>query len=135
MKIFKDLTDNEEEFKDFIEKQNENDSNVKEFLKNCGHKDFVFTLIRLGTLLNTIATYTSFVQEQLNSAILLEENSRNRKISKIAKDLNEKINEKYNFEKDVSVIELIVLYDGELYMFINQLKFIKNLEIKTTFAL
>lgn len=135
MKIFKDLTEDEEGFKVFIEKQKNDDNNVRKFLENCNHKDFVFTLMRLGTLLNTVATYTGFVQEQLNNAISLEGNLRNRKISKIVKDLNEKINEKYGFEKNKSIVEFIVLYDGELYMFINQAKFIKELEMKTIVAL
>ena len=135
MKIFKDLTEDEESFKIFIEKQRNDDDNVRKFLENCGHKDFVFTLMKLGTLLNTVATYIGFVQEQLNDAIPLEGNLRNRKISKIVKDLNEKINEKYDFEKNKSIVELIVLYNGELYMFINQSKFIKELEMKTVVAL
>lgn len=135
MKIFNNLTENEEAFKIFMDKQQEDDNNVKKYLNDCSHKDFVFTLIRLGTLLNTVATYTGFVQEQLNNAIKLDNNLRNRKISKIVKDLNEKINDKYNFEKSTTIIESVVLYDNELYMFINQFKFIKTLEVKEIVAL
>lgn len=135
MKVFNDLTKNEEEFNNFVQKQIKDDNNLREYLDNCNHKEFTFTILNLGTLLNTVATYFGFVKKQLDDAIVLNENLRNRKISKIVKDLNEKINDRYDFEKDTNVIESVVLYQGELYVYINKSKFIRTLEIKSIISL
>ena len=51
------------------------------------------------------------------------------------KYLNEKINDRYDFEKDTNVIESVVLYQGELYVYINKSKFIRTLEIKSIISL
>ena len=135
MKVFNDLTENEEEFHDFIQKQIKDDNNLRKYLDNCNHKEFTFTILSVGTLLNTVATYFGFVKEQLDDAITLNENLRSRKISKIIKDLNEKINNRYDFEKDTTVIESVVLYQGELYVYINKSKFVRTLEIKSIISL
>lgn len=135
MKVFNDLTENEEEFKNFIQKQIKDDNNLRKYLDSCNHKEFTFTILSVGTLLNTVATYFGFVKEQLDDAITLNENLRSRKISKIIKDLNEKINNRYDFEKDTTVIESVVLYQGELYVYINKSKFVRTLEIKSIISL
>lgn len=135
MKIFNDFTENEEEFKNFVQKQIKDDNNLRKYLDNCNHKEFTFTILNLGTLLNTVATYFNFVKEQLDEAITLNENLRSRKISKIVKDLNEKINDRYDFEKQTNVIESVILYNGELYVYINKSKFIRTLEIKSIISL
>lgn len=135
MKVFNDLTENEEEFHNFIQKQIKDDNNLRKYLDNCNHKEFTFTILSVGTLLNTVATYFGFVKEQLDDAITLNENLRSRKISKIIKDLNEKINNRYDFEKDTTVIESVVLYQGELYVYINKSKFVRTLEIKSIISL
>lgn len=135
MKIFNDFTENEEEFKNFVQKQVKDDNNLRKYLDNCNHKEFTFTILNLGTLLNTVATYFNFVKEQLDEAITLNENLRSRKISKIVKDLNEKINDRYDFEKQTNVIESVILYNGELYVYINKSKFIRTLEIKSIISL
>ena len=135
MKIFNDFTENEEEFKNFVQKQVKDDNNLRKYLDNCNHKEFTFTILNLGTLLNTVATYFNFVKEQLDEAITLNENLRSRKISKIVKDLNEKINDRYDFEKQTNVIESVILYNEELYVYINKSKFIRTLEIKSIISL
>lgn len=135
MKVFNDLTEDEEEFQNFIQKQIKDDNNLRKYLDNCNHKEFTFTILSVGTLLNTVATYFGFVKEQLDDAITLNENLRSRKISKIIKDLNEKINNRYDFEKDTTVIESVVLYQGELYVYINKSKFVRTLEIKSIISL
>lgn len=130
---FNNITE-EEEFNDFIQKQIEDDNNLKKYLDNCNHKEFTFTILNLGTVLNTIATYFGFVKEQLDEAIQ-DENIRKRKIQKIIRDLNEKVNDRYDFDKDTVIIESVVLYKGELYVYINKMKFIRSIEIKSVISL
>ena len=49
--------------------------------------------------------------------------------------LNEKINDRYDFEKQTNVIESVILYNEELYVYINKSKFIRTLEIKSIISL
>ena len=45
------------------------------------------------------------------------------------KDLNERINIEYNFEKDVVIVEKCILFENELYLFFNKFRFIKMIEL------
>ena len=130
MKKFNDFTDDKESFEEFRKNQLEDDNALREYFNNCSHREFNFALLNLGTLLNTVSTYFSFVQEQVDEALTLGKQARDRRMNKIVNDLNEKINDRYDFDKDMRVIKGIVLYNNELYLYITKRIFIKTLQLK-----
>ena len=130
MKKFKDLTDDKEAFDAFVEMQHQDDEKLKEYFSQCSHKEFNFALLNIGTLLNTIATYFRFVQNQVDDTLKLQDKVKNRKMNKILKDLNEKINDRYDFDEDTRIIKGIVLYYNELYLYIEKCDFIKKLQLE-----
>ena len=129
MKLFRDLTEQEEEMQVFKKKKYDDDENVKKYLENCSHKEFNFAILHLGVFLDTVATYSDFMDDYLDKIIKSEEN-KDKKLNKFLRDLNKKINNEYNFPKDTFLVEEGVLFDGELYLFINKSHFLKTIDIK-----
>lgn len=130
MKLFKNLSDDPEAIKNFTKKQFDDDEKLKKYFDQCTHKEFVSAIMHLGTLFDITTTYLDFILPQINEAIqTLEGNALDRKMNKYIKDLNLRINSEYNFDKDVVVIEKGVLFDEQLYLFINKSYFIKLFEI------
>ena len=130
MKLFKDLTNDEVGMNDFRKKIIDDDKKLLEYLENVSHKDMVFAIMHLGTLFDTIATYSFFMEEQ-NKKELDNENitSRNRKFNKYLNDLNKRIVSEYGLDENVFIIEEGVLYDREIYLFVNQCNFIKMMQL------
>lgn len=128
MKIFKNITE-KDDFIDFEQKQLDDDQQIKKYFENCTHKQFISGLMHLGTLIDIMTTYLDFLKPQIDKAIKLSEVKRDRKINKYMKDLNERINMEYNFEKDVIIVEQCVLFEKELYLFFNKSRFIKMIEL------
>lgn len=128
MKIFKNITE-KDDFIDFEQKQLDDDQKIKKYFENCTHKQFISGLMHLGTLIDIMTTYLNFLKPQIDEAIKLDGVKRDRKINKHMKDLNERINIEYNFEKDVVIVEQCVLFENELYLFFNKFRFIKMIEL------
>lgn len=125
MKIFKHIT-NLEEFEDFKQKQTDDDKKIKLFFENhCDHKQFLSSLMHLGTLIDIITTYLDFLKPQIDKALTFDDPKRDRKLNKYMKDLNERINMEYGFYKDIVIVEQCILFEGELYLFFNKSRFIK----------
>lgn len=130
MKLFKDLSEDVESAQDFKKKELYHDEKLKKYFDKCTHKEFISAIMHLGTLFDTITVYLSFIQPQIDDTIKnLEGNNRNRKMNKYIKDLNTRINSEYDFDEDTFVVEEAVLFDGELYLFINKCRFLKMFEL------
>ena len=128
---FRDLMNDTYAFEDFNKKINDNDDALKLYFEKSSHKDFVFSIMHLGVLFDSISIYIGFIKEQLDKAILIsDEQSKNRKMNKLIKDLNKRINAEYDFAEKTSVIDEVVLYDGELYFFVDKMKFVKLMQIE-----
>lgn len=126
MKLFKDLTDNTEDMMEFKKKQDQDDENLKKYFMNCTHKELVSSIMHLGTLFDTVAVYFHF----LDVEAMINANGRDRKINKALNDLNKKINLEYEFDDNIAIVEEGVLYDGEIYLFINKCQFVKTMQLK-----
>lgn len=131
MNFFRDLTNDTEGFEDFERKRLDDDEKIKKYFDKCNHKDFVSAILHLGSLLDTIAIYCDFVRDQLQDAI---DNSvpknQKRKLNKFVRDLNEKINLEYNFPDDTVIIEEVILFNGELFLFFDKSNFVKTIGLK-----
>ncbi|MBR6515613.1 MAG: hypothetical protein IKT40_02025 [Bacilli bacterium] len=131
MSFFRDLTDDIEGFKDFEKKRDDDDAKVKKYFDQCNHGDFVSSLLHLGSLLDTMGMYFDFINDQLEDARKMEnKRSQKRKINKFIKDLNEKINLEYDFDKDTVIIEEIVLFNDKFFVFFDKSHFIKTIGLK-----
>ena len=128
MKLFRDLTDQEDEFEVFMKKVHDDDENIKKLLEDCSHRDFNAIIMHLGVFLDTVATYSDFMEEYLAEVVKLKGNSRDKKLNKFIRDLNKKINNEYNFSDDIFLVEEGVLFDNQLYLFINKSHFIKTMD-------
>lgn len=126
MKIYNDFTDDQESMNAFMNKQFEDDQRIKDYLDTCTHKEFNFAILNIGDLLKTISIYFGFIDPQIQEAIKNKQ-ATSRKMNKFIKDLNQKINLRYDLDEDLSIVENLVLYDGELYLFINKNKFLEVL--------
>lgn len=129
MKLFKDLSNNPDDVKVFKEKELEDDRKVKAYFDNCDHKRFLIALMKLGTLVDIITTYLDFLKPQINEALQLDNSKKDRKINKYIRDLNERVNNEYGFDKDNIIVEQCILFDGELYLFFNKSQFLKQIEL------
>ena len=127
MKLFKDLTDKTEDMMEFKKKQDHDDEMLKEYFLDCSHKEFVSAMINIGTLFDIISTYCSFLD--MNSLVNTTK-SRDRKINKALNDLNKRINLEYDFDEEITIVQEGVLYQDEIYLFINKCQFIKIMEVK-----
>lgn len=127
MKVFKDLTDKTEDFEDFKRKQFDDDEKLKKYFEKCSHKQFLQALMDIGILIDVTTTYLGFLKPQIDDALTEEDTTvKERRINKFMKDLNERINIEFSFDKDIVIVEQCVLFDGELYLFFNKAQFIKE---------
>lgn len=126
MKIFNDFTDDQEGMNAFMNKQFEDDQKIKNYLDTCSHKEFNFAILNIGDLLKTISIYFGFIDPQIQEAIKNKQGT-SRKMNKFIRDLNQKINLRYELDEDLSIVENLVLYNGELYLFVNKNKFLEIL--------
>ena len=131
MKLFRDLTEQNEEMAEFKKKQFDDDENIKKYLENCSHKEFNFAILHLGVFLDTVATYTTFMGEYLEQLINSKNQNKEKRFNKFLRDLNKKINNEYDFPDEVVLVEEGVLFDGELYLFINKSHFLKIMDINS----
>ena len=127
MKLFKDLTDKTEDMMEFKKKQDHDDEMLKEYFSVCSHKEFISAMINIGTLFDIISTYCFFLD--MNSLVNTTK-SRDRKINKALNDLNKRINLEYDFDEEITIVQEGVLYQDEIYLFINKCQFIKIMEVK-----
>lgn len=130
MKIFKDFTNSKEDFDLFREKTFQDDEKVLRLLEGYSHKEFISAIMQLGTLMDLITDYLEFLKPQINESMTLSEKTRNRKLNKIAKDLNTLVNTESGFDGNTYIIEDLVLYEGELFVFVDKSQFLKTIKFK-----
>lgn len=130
MKIFKDFTNSKEDFDLFREKVLQDDEKVLNILEGYSHKEFMSAIMQLGTLIDLITDYLEFLKPQIDESMNLSEKTRNRKLNKIAKDLNTLVNTESGFNGDTYIVEDLVLYEGELFIFIDKAQFLRTIEFK-----
>lgn len=129
MVFFNDYTEDIDAFRDFRKKQFDDDQKVKDYFDKVEHKKFISSLLKLGTLIDTIAIYFDFIKPQVYESIKNPSlQSRNRKMNKFIKDLNAKINLEYGFNEDTIIVEEAILFEDEIYLFFNKAHFLKTID-------
>lgn len=128
---FKVLQTDEE----FAEKQEEKYLENKELAEllndlaqNNMYEQFNFALLNLGTLLQTISVFFDFKQKEIDKILQLEKNPiKQRKMTVIINEINEKVQLKYNLDPSINVVKEIYIYDGLSYINIKKKIFIEYL--------
>lgn len=92
------------------------------------HKDLNFAILNLGTLLQTISIYFELKTNEIEKILALEKDAiKQRKMTVIINEINEKINLKYGFDENIEVITKIFIYENNSYIKINKLLFLRLL--------
>lgn len=93
--------------------------------------EFNTVLLHLGMLLQIVAASINIKQKELEEIIGDNSNSLQRKMDIIIKELNEKINLRYNFNEDTEILRYLYTYNNEGYVFIEKEMFVVLILQKT----
>ena len=89
---------------------------------------FNFILLNLGTLMKICAVELEFKSHEIDSYLKLEKsNTRERKMLFILKELNKKINLRYDFDEKTEIVPCLYTYQGRGYIYVDKFLFIKLL--------
>lgn len=129
--MFKEI-ETEEEFIIEQQKQMDDDNSfveyLQDFLNENQHRHINFALLNVGNLLKICSIYLELKEENIHDFLkLAKSGTKKRKMNVIIKELNEKINLRYEFDEDETIIECLYVYEEAGYIRINKTKFISLL--------
>lgn len=122
----------EEKFNELFDDKIADDKEVLDFLTECyQNKDdrrFNFTLLNLGTVMKICAIELELKQHEIESYLKLEKDrTRDRKMAFILKELNKKINLRYDFDEEIEIVTCLYTYQGNGYIYVDKSTFCKLL--------
>lgn len=125
---FKELK-TEEEFDVFVKMQHNDDDKLREIFANQSHRAFQYSLINVGIMLDIVRGYFHFERQKLEDNIIQLEKDKvkNRRVNSMLKELNQKINLRFELDEDTNVISSLVIYEKEGYLMINKSLFVELL--------
>lgn len=101
---------------------------LQKFIDDKDDRRFNFTLLNLGTVMKICATELEFKADEIEHALQLEkERTRDRKMAFILKELNKKINLRYDFDEDTEIVPSLYTYEGRGYIYVDKSTFVKLL--------
>lgn len=115
----------EEEFDAFVKQQHDDDDKLREMFNNQGHRAFQYSLINIGVMLDIVRGYFYFEKQKLEENIIKLEKDKvkNRRVNSMLKELNQKINLRFELDEDTVIIPSLVIYEDEGYLMINKTLF------------
>lgn len=119
----------EEEFAAFLEQQKNDDEKLKAIFEKQSHKAFQFSLINVGIMLDIVRGYFHFERQKLEDNIInLEKDKiKHRRVNSMLKELNQKINLRFQLSEDTVIIPSLCIYKDEGYLMINKSLFVELL--------
>lgn len=132
------IIEDKEEFDANVLEQYADDAKLVEILdklvQDGKHKELNFSLVGMGTMLQTLSIFLKLKTDEINDILKLEKDRiRQRRMNIIINEVNEKINLKYDFEEETAIVKKIFIYDNQSYMIIDKVKFIELLFGKNFF--
>ena len=126
------MLETEEEFKKYEELQQQDNIELANLFNDLAEKgmrqEFNFALLNIGTLLQTISVFLELKNKEVDKIFKLEKDQiKQRKMTVIINEINEKINLKYDLDEDTEIAKTIYGYDGLCYLRINKTLFIQLL--------
>lgn len=122
----------EEKFHELYEAKLEDNKDVmkwlQKFIDDKDDRRFNFTLLNIGTLMKICAIELEFKQDEIEHTLQLEkERTRDRKMNFVLKELNKKINLRYDFDEEIEIVPSLYTYEGRGYIYIDKSTFVKLL--------
>lgn len=101
---------------------------LQKFIDDKDDRRFNFTLLNLGTLMKICAIELEFKSDEIDNILKLEKGrTRTRKMTFIIRELNKKINLRYEFDEETEIIPSLYTYKGNGYIYVDKQTFIKLL--------
>lgn len=122
----------EEKFNELYEAKLEDNKDVmkwlQKFIDDKDDRRFNFTLLNIGTLMKICAIELEFKQDEIEHTLQLEkQRTRDRKMNFVLKELNKKINLRYDFDEEIEIVPSLYTYEGRGYIYIDKSTFVKLL--------
>lgn len=131
----------EEKFNELFEDKIKDDKDVLDFLTQCyeskDDRRFNFTLLNLGTVMKICAIELELKGKEIEDYLKLDKDrTRDRKMAFILKELNRKINLRYDFDEETEIVTCLYTYEGNGYIYVDKstfckLLFEKDIDIET----
>ena len=120
---------NKKKFEELAQKKNEDNIKSAMFLKdlaiNKNDRGYNFSLLHLGMLMQIASISLEIKQDEIEGYLKLEkEETRTRKMEMIIKEINNKINLRYDFDKKTEIVSCLYTYEGLGYVCIEKLEFL-----------
>jgi len=114
--------ENEEEFNAFMKMQHDDDAKLKAKFQEYTHRQFQYCLINMGIMLDIVRGYFYFEREKITETIvkLEKDKIKNRRVNRMMKELNQKINLRYGFDDETEIIPSLAIYEEEGYLMIDK---------------
>lgn len=121
-----------EKFDELYQAKLEDDRDVvrwlQKFINDGDDRRFNFTLLNLGTVMKICAVELEFKIDEIENSLNLEKDrTRDRKMSFILKELNKKINLRYDFDETIEIVPSLYTYEDKGYIYIDKSTFVKLL--------
>lgn len=122
----------EDKFNELYEAKLEDNKDVmkwlQKFIDDKDDRRFNFTLLNIGTLMKICAIELEFKQDEIEHTLQLEkQRTRDRKMNFVLKELNKKINLRYDFDEEIEIVPSLYTYEGRGYIYIDKSTFVKLL--------
>lgn len=118
----------EDKFDELFKMKIADDKKVLDLLESCFNnlddRKFNFILLNLGTLMKICAIELEIKQDEIEGYLDLEkERTRDKKMNFILKELNKKINLRYNFDEKTEIVPYLYTYESKGYIYVDKATF------------
>ena len=97
---------------------------LKELLELEDDRRFNFTILNLGEVMKICAIELNLKSNEIESYLKLEKDKmRDRRMNTIIKELNQKLNLRFNFEEGTEIVPCLYTYNGVGYIYIDKIGF------------
>jgi len=123
----------EEKFNELAQARYDDNQDVMSYLiRLCNERNdrrFNFTILNLGEIMKICAIELNLKADEIEGYLKLEKSKiRDRRMNNIIKELNQKINLRFNFDEDTEIIPSLYTYQGVGYIYIDKIGFCNLLD-------